>query len=679
MKSARALLAGLLTCLCACTGERERGLYVATDGDDRNPGTRARPLKTLEGARDALRAARRAGARQEAVRVTLRGGEYAVGETLTFGADDGGAPGQEVVYRAAAGERVSLVGAAVVPASAFRACTERERAICLSPEARRHLVALELRPLGIKHAQRWGDVVEDGKLALLELYADGQRMPLARYPNEGFLHMKRVVEVGSKGGAPGRFAYEDVRHERWTNAVARGLWFKGFWRVPWQSEYVRVQALDTARREVTQAAAVSGGIGSKYHRPHGSGQEPYLAVNLLEELDQPGEWCVDVSSQTLFFWPPADLASSRILLADRAEPLVRFDGASHVALEGVCLEGRLGNAVEIGGGEAVRVARCEISNVGRDGVVVRGGRRHRVAGCVIHDVGAQGVYADGGVRATLEPAGHLIENNHIYRFARTKRIYAGGINLGYGSSYGANPDCVGITVRHNRVHDTPHVGILYSGNNHLLEYNEVFHVALESNDMGGFYTVNDWTSRGNVLRHNFVHSSPHAEGIYCDDGDSGDTIVGNAFYGLSTGVFIGGGRDNIVSNNIAIGCARALYLDARGVSRNYTLANARMVARVTSANPARPPWSVAYPALTKLLTFHPPLPVGTAFIDNRAVNCKKTLDLSGDKKNFAYNLFERNREETAAGLDSLEAARAFLREKTQVPVDRIGLCRKAGE
>jgi len=95
--------------------------------------------------------------------------------------------------------------------------------------------------------------------------------------------------------------------------------------------------------------------------------------------------------------------------------------------------------------------------------------------------------------------------------------------------------------------------------------------------MGGFYTYGDWTSRGNTVRHNFVHHSPQAHGVYCDDGDSGDRIESNLFYKIDAGVFIGGGHDNIATSNIAVECRKALHLDARGVSRNYNAQNKRMV------------------------------------------------------------------------------------------------------
>jgi hypothetical protein len=438
---------------------------------------------------------------------------------------------------------------------------------------------------------------------------------------------------------------------------------------------VRVKELDCDKQLVYHSRYVSGGIGSKYHRPKGSGKEPYIAVNLIEEVDRPGEWCLDFDAAKLYLWPPSDINSARIMLADNSEPMVRFKDAEHITLKGILFEGRLGNAVEVRGGAHVAVSECTVRNIGRDAVVLYRGWNHRVEGCDIYDVGAQGVVACGGDRKTLQPAGHVIANNHIYRFARTKTIYAAGINIGYGSSYGANPDSVGITVCNNLIHDTPHVGVLYGGNNHLLEYNEIHHVALVSNDMGGFYTVNDWTTRGNVLRYNFVHSSPQAEGVYCDDGDSGDIIYGNSFYKLHNGVFIGGGHDNIVSNNVAIACGHGYHVDSRGVSRKYDLTNRTKVGRVKSVDHKNPPWSTAYPEMVNILEFNPQLPTGTSFKNNLAVNCEKTLNIKGAKEHFKFCSFEGNAGRSVDGLDSVEAVRKYIEVNSDLPIEKVGLRR----
>ena len=98
---------------------------------------------------------------------------------------------------------------------------------------------------------------------------------------------------------PGVFEYRDKQTNRWANVLDRGVWIKGFWRIPWQNEAVRIAKIDTTAQTITLSVPVSGGIGNKYTRPEGNGKEPYWLMNLLEEVDQPGEWAVDFKDKKL--------------------------------------------------------------------------------------------------------------------------------------------------------------------------------------------------------------------------------------------------------------------------------------------------------------------------------------------------------------------------------------------
>jgi len=91
----------LVTAGCAGTGE----FYVAPDGNDDNAGTKAKPFATLERARDAVRAAREAGAEVAVATVWLRSGNYFLSETFRLDDRDSG-----MTFRAAAGEEPVVYG-----------------------------------------------------------------------------------------------------------------------------------------------------------------------------------------------------------------------------------------------------------------------------------------------------------------------------------------------------------------------------------------------------------------------------------------------------------------------------------------------------------------------------------------------------------------------------------------
>ena len=85
--------------------------HVAPAGNDANPGTVAQPFATLARARDAVRARRQAGELPPgAVVVALHGGSYRLTGTLELTGADSGTAASPVIWRAAPGEEVRLVG-----------------------------------------------------------------------------------------------------------------------------------------------------------------------------------------------------------------------------------------------------------------------------------------------------------------------------------------------------------------------------------------------------------------------------------------------------------------------------------------------------------------------------------------------------------------------------------------
>src|ERR1041385_3107729 len=74
-------------------------LYVATNGNDANAGTRAKPFATLERARDAVRQLRRESKpAKSGVTVWLRGGDYIRTNALELIAADSGTPASPIVW-----------------------------------------------------------------------------------------------------------------------------------------------------------------------------------------------------------------------------------------------------------------------------------------------------------------------------------------------------------------------------------------------------------------------------------------------------------------------------------------------------------------------------------------------------------------------------------------------------
>ncbi len=591
-----------------------RQYYVSPTGDNNNTGTRDAPFQTLERARDEIRTLTNPGD----VVVWLMDGDYYLSSSFTLYTQDSGTDGNRITYAAENKHGAVLHFNKTVETSSFTPLTDPALTARLDPAAVGNIVQLDLAALGVQNMDTWPDYFPAANQELFRLYTDDFELPLSRYPNDSMMTMKRVLQ-----NEPGIFEYRGTRHHRWLDAINDGLWFQGYWRVAWQYDAVRTASIDTIAGTVSQATSVPLGIGDKYTRPEGNGMEPYFATNLMEEIDMPGEWSVNFNTQMLYIWLPTGVSEVRIL--DNDASMIRLETVSNVSFVDLKLSYGLGEAFTVVRGSDVLIAGCDMSNFIKDAVNIVDGTGHQVISNDIHHLGAGGIFLSGGDRVTLTHANHKVVNNHIYEFGRVKVIY--GAAVATPAKYSDNN--VGMYVAHNEIHGTPHVGIHFFGNNNIFEYNEIYDICRVSNDMGAFYSWNDWTSYGNIIRYNYIHSSHQAHGAYFDDGDSGDLVHDNIFQGIDVGVFIGGGHDIIARNNLAVDCEKAVHVDNRGVSRGYNLQNTTMVNRVLSVDYQNPPWSEQYPTIVPVLDldYAQDLPTGCIIDCNVGINTPTIVDI----------------------------------------------------
>ena len=295
-------------------------------------------------------------------------------------------------------------------------------------------------------------------------------------------------------------------------------------------------------------------------RPRAQSTGSNRALNVLAELDTPGEFFIDRSTGRLFFWPPSNIADATITLSTLETPLIAMKDCSFVSIRGLRIEGGLGDGISVSDGRGCRIETCDLRNMRQIAIRVVGGEQHVVDGCDVHETGTGGIDVAGGDRRTLTPAGHRVTNNHIWRFSIHQFTSAYGLTLGGVGNYAA----------HNLIHDAPHQAVYIQGNDHVFELNEVHHICTETDDCGALYKGRNPSCRGNMIRFNYWHDIGNTMGhgsaaVYFDDGDGGDTVFGNVFYhcgdpgkGTFGTVFSHGGHDHHAENNIFIECKRAL-------------------------------------------------------------------------------------------------------------------------
>jgi len=252
----------------------------------------------------------------------------------------------------------------------------------------------------------------------------------------------------------------------------------------------------------------------------------------------------------------------------------------------------------------------------------------------------------------------------------------------------------GNRAANNLIHNCPTGGVSYSGNENVLELNEVHNVCEFYSDVGVFYTGRDWSSRGNIVRWNYIHSNTNNSGhgssaIYLDDCDSGDLVEGNiVFGGVGRGILLGGGRDNTIRGNIFIDLPKGIHVDARG-PRGITLdkpGSWNLKAKCEAVDYHSPLWRARYPRLVNVLQEQPLLPMGNAMSDNIFIDCEKAWALAGDvkeewldrKNNHEFSATEfpnlpPTSEGTTLDLSTLPKIWNKVPGFASIPIERIGL------
>lgn len=610
--------------------------HVAPTGDDTNPGTAEKPFRTLQRTRDAALA-------NKGATVRLAPGTYRQSRTLELDERDSGT-------RYIGGSKASITGGIEIPSSAVKPVSDPTILNRLLPDVRGQVLEIDLHALGITD---FGGIGPRGfghpyLPAPVELFVDEEPLLLSRWPKRGQPGepIGKVLDDGTnnlaRGERPhgGTFKYATDRPARWTHA--EDVWITGFFFNGYADDTLKVKSFDVTNKTLTTVQRHWYGFNS------GKPWNRWFALNLLEEIAQPGEYAVDPKTGKLYFLPPAgkDIAKCRLEVSVLQEPLVAIKGATNVVFDGIDFECSRGMGVYIEGGASNRIQNAALHNLGELAVCIglavdldrktispaggqwrtsgdplfnrNGGTGHGIVNCKIYNVGAGGISLGGGDRRSLTAAGNFVENCEIHHFNRWDRTYRGAINI----------DGVGNIIRRCHIHDCPGCAIYLHGNEHLIEYNEIHRALMEGDDMGAFYMGRDPTERGTIIRYNYWHDLALAHATHClyfdDSGGDSAKVYGNIFRkagSLST-VNINGGSDILVTNNIFLDCKKPIRMGHGG--NEWRTKQGRFETLIKNIGCDQSPWRERYPELRGYLAARSQMPRGNLFSKNLLVNSKLT-------------------------------------------------------
>ncbi len=600
--------------------------YVSKTGSDRNSGTKEQPFATLEKALN-FKQQLRTGGEDRKITVFLREGVYYQEKGISIKSKIEGVKNLSLTISAYNGEKVVFSGGKSIPLDRVVDVEDKEVHARFSPVVRDKIKQINLKALGISD---FGDIRNVGfstpyGVAWGEIFVNKRPMSLARWPNVGMIPVARVFDAGSIprdddfSGRGGVMGYDSLRVDTW--ASEKDAWISGYFKYSWGDDMLKIASIDTLKKTITTALPAFYGFasGQPYHRWYG--------VNIMVELDEPGEYYIDRETGMLYFIPGEEEIES-LEFSMLEEPFITLQGTSGITISEIIFECSRGLGIAMDNTQNTRIEGCTFRNLGSLGITVgkgiepfarrmhegsgqpksgivgsllqqlyakttfnrEGGYNNLFTGCEFYQLGAGGVSLGGGNRLTLEAGNNIVENCLFHNLNRIERSYHPAVHL----------TGVGNSIRHCEVYNVSNQAVLMHGNNHLIEYNYFHDVVLEAEDAGAIYYGRNPSEMGNVIRYNYFENIPDkglTMAVYADDGACGLNITGNIFYNAGERVFmLGGGSDHTITNNIFIGSKYGIHVDNR--LQNWAGSTLELIKlRLQEVGYNKPPYSMQYPQL----------------------------------------------------------------------------------
>ncbi|MDP6543183.1 MAG: right-handed parallel beta-helix repeat-containing protein [Phycisphaerae bacterium] len=551
--------------------------YIAVDGDDANPGTKTKPFATLTRARDAVRGAK------ESVTVYLRGGEYRLAKTVVFSLADSAAEGCTITYAAAPGEKV-VIGSGVA-VTGWRKW---------------------------KGKVWFADIPKSLPQKLFRtLYDGGKRL---RRASKGF--SPASSPKGKKGYPVVNENYDVLRRLEFPKGALRNWANLSDVEVvirphnAWVLNILSLESVDEAAGVAMTTIPGTYALNRCVHvRPGGISA---WVENVLEALNEPGQWVVNTREGRIYLRPTGDRPGDKITaprltelirvegdidipgptdkpvrglvfkgltfthadrgawtkddagiqhdweMVDKPDALVRFRGAEKCQVIDCTFTNSGGSAIRLDlHCQGNRIAGNEIAHIGGAGVLMIGygpgtkdvNRNNIVENNCIHHIGR--IWRHSHAIVAWQSGANRIADNYIHHCPR-KAVCLSGVRPGFFWTGRKNRRECSRTIRRTEVGDSTKwsdiVKFLHTRNN-IVEHNEIHHVL---QDLGDGAAINvSGAGNGNVIRRNYIHDIENAHSTSCirtDDAQKGTLVEENIVFRAKIGGITPKWENHFVNN-----------------------------------------------------------------------------------------------------------------------------------
>ncbi len=510
---------------CRGAGARQqRVFHVSPDGSDRNPGTRARPFKTIEKARDEVRAIN--GDMSGDIIVYLRAGHYEISRTIRFDQRDSGTNDYNVVYKAYPAEKPIVSGGTRItgwqPAGEgrWRAQTDVHNFRTTNSDMAdwRNRSDIELGYYVV-----WSHMI--CPVESIARDEAGGAIVTMRQPCYYIARHKEGVQAGLPDYAENAFELLDEPGE-WYLDRSEGV----VYYFPRPGE--RLDECEVIAPVVETLLELKGTLDEPIHHIRFEGitfaHAGWLRPSELGHADYQANFVV-LDPTTLY---------------ERGGTVVPIHNEATKSPANIVLDAA----------KSVVFERCVFTHLGGAGVDLQHGPQdNAICGCEFYDISGSAIQVGDVLRDDHHPEDERL----IVRGNRIVNNYIHDIGVEYQDSIGVFVGYTdGTVIAHNEICSLPYSGISVGwgwgeedaggGNyplpfyydaptpssNNRIEYNHIHHVLLQRTDGGGIYTLGN--QLGTIIARNHIHDNVGVPGgIYLDEGSGYIEVTGNAVYNVN--------------------------------------------------------------------------------------------------------------------------------------------------
>ncbi len=506
------------------------GLHVSPAGDDAANGSNEAPYKTVRRAFARVAEINGANPAHGPIDIILLEGYHEISALLPLNSTHTGTARGPITVRPASGEKAIIGGGRRVNPDDLDLVTDGGSVGRLHAAANGKVFRARLT------GDDWKNRFASGMVSW-----NGNFQRLAQFPNKSIIETRELT-TGTVRSFKLIQAFDDAK---WRAEVARGNPVTVTGHLDGGPEFFASERLTAVGADERLTIEGAGGFGSGY-------TPRVRVVNLLAELDQPGEWYYDPQAEQFYIWPITPVTGEpEIRVGSNYDLINSKGGANFITFQNLIFQ-------DIGGGA--------FNGIGMEGCDY------------VQFIG--NTFRNSVARATLRLTGISCKcnSNDWYHVQNTFIIRGGAPNafpftegnteainnlitetFGHGYSGFCAASGVGSRVSNNLIHEIHGGGNFNEVVGCLIENNEMYNSGFENGDWTPYYSDTIRTCTGTVLRSNFTHHQIQLGGTrrmgVMRAEQPGVHFLGNVFYKTGEYGIAFGHPGQLCSNNIAVDTA----------------------------------------------------------------------------------------------------------------------------